>query len=115
MTTVLRRVHRFMHSFSRPRLLHLVTGRQGRILCASGLIAGAILLAVPIPLLPLTNTFPALGILLLSLGWLEHDGALTLLGFASLLASLVLFIALGVAVATVGWDVVQAGVRSLTP
>lgn len=115
MTVVLRRVHRWMHRISRPRLPHLVEGRRGRILCAAGIVAGALLLAVPIPLLPLTNTFPALGILLFALGWLERDGLMTLLGLASLLVSAAIFAALGTAVVLLGWDAVQAVFRAMGP
>jgi hypothetical protein len=115
MHTALRRVHRLMHRLSRPRLLHLVAGRRGRLICGAGLIAGALLLAVPIPLLPLTNTFPALGVLLFALGWLERDGVLTLLGGTAHVLSALVFAALGVAVAAVGWDVVQGTVRALLP
>jgi hypothetical protein len=107
MTAVLRRLHRWMHRISRPRLPHLVEGRRGRTICALGILAGALLLAVPIPLLPLTNTFPALGVLLFSLGWLERDGLLTVLASVSLLVSVAVFTALGVAVALFGWGVVQ--------
>lgn len=115
MSAVLRRVHRWLHRISRPRLPQLVTGSRGRILCASGVIAGALLLAVPVPMLPLTNTFPALAILLFALGWLEQDGVLTLLGVASALFSAAIFAALGAAVVLFGWEAVQAAVSALTP
>lgn len=98
MTAVLRRVHRLMIRISRPRIAGLVEGRAGRVVCAVGILVGAALLAVPIPLLPLTNTFPALGILLFALGWVERDGLLTLLAAASLVLSLAVFAALGAAV-----------------
>src|SRR5690606_40819141 len=68
--------------------------------------------ALPISL---TNTFPALGILLFALGWLERDGLLTLLGSASLVLSAAIFAALGAAVALVGWDVVRGVVPTLVP
>lgn len=115
MTSVLRRTHRWVHLISRPRLGHLVQGERGRILCGAGIIAGALLLAVPIPLLPLTNTFPALGILLFALGRLERDGLLILLGFASLLLSVAIFAALGAAVAFLGWEAVRGLIPFVTP
>jgi len=107
MAGVLGRVHTWMQSFSRPRLPFLVEDRQGRFVCGMGLIAGAVLLAVPIPMLPLTNTFPALGILCFGLGWAERDGLITVIGVVSLLVSVVLFAALGVAVAAGGAGVLQ--------
>lgn len=108
MSAVLRRAHRWMSRISRPRMVHLVDGRRGGVLCGAGVVAGAILLAVPIPLLPLTNTFPALGILLFALGRLERDGLLTVLGALSLLLSAAIFAALGATVSLLGWEAVQA-------
>lgn len=110
MSAVLRRLHGSMVRLSRPRLPHLVEGRRGRLVCASGVVTGAVLLAVPIPLLPLTNTFPALAILLFALGWLERDGLLTVLASGALLLSAGIFAALGTAVALVGLQAVQAAV-----
>lgn len=108
MAAVLRRAHRWLSRVSRPRLLHLVDGARGRVLCGAGVLVGAVLLAVPIPLLPLTNTFPALGILLFALGRLERDGLLTVLGSVALLLSTTIFAALGAAVSVVGWEAVQS-------
>ena len=113
MTAVLRRADRWMHRISRPRLVHLIEGRRGRILCGAGIVVGAVLLAVPIPLLPLTNTFPALAILLFSLGWLERDGMLTVLGSVALTISVALFATLGFAVMLLGWEAVQGAVPLL--
>lgn len=110
MSAVVRHAHRWMHRISRPRLLHVVEGRHGRLLCGTGIMAGALLLAVPIPLLPLTNTFPALGVLLFALGWLERDGLLTVLGSASIAVSVAVFTALGVAVTLLGWEVVRGAI-----
>lgn len=106
-STALRRVHRGIHAVSRPRLPHLIAGSRGRVICAMGILVGALLLAVPIPLLPLTNTFPALGILLFALGWLERDGLLTVLGSAALVLSVLVFGALGVAAALLGWEAIR--------
>lgn len=113
MCSVLRHVHRIMYRISRPRMPCLVAGRRGRTVCAAGLVTGALLLAVPVPLLPLTNTFPAIGILLVALGWLERDGVLTLLGIVAFVLSAAIFAALGLAIVTVGWDLVEALVHSL--
>lgn len=115
MTSVLRRGHRLLHLISRPRLASLVLGDRGRVVCGVGIVAGAILLAVPIPLLPLTNTFPALGILLVALGRLERDGLLTLLGSASLLLAVAIFGALGAVVALFGWEAAQGLSQFISP
>ena len=113
MVRAVRLVHRTVRRVSRPRLLHLVDARRGRTICAVGIVSAAVLLAVPIPLLPLTNTFPALGVLLFALGWLEQDGLLTLLAVAALACSLAVFTAVGAAVAVLGWEVVQGTLPAL--
>lgn len=108
MSSALRHTHRWMQRISRPRLPHLVEGGRGQVLCGAGIVSGALLLAVPIPLLPLTNTFPALGILLFALGRLERDGVLTVLGSAALLLSAAIFAALGATLYLFGWEAIHA-------
>lgn len=112
MSAAVRRVHRWLHRVSRPRLPRLVEGRRGRVVCGGGILAGAVLLAVPIPLLPLTNTFPALGILLFALARLERDGMLAVLGAVALFLSAAVFGAYGAAVYFLGWEVVRGLVPS---
>lgn len=107
MRAVLRRVIRWTRRLSRPRHAHLVEGRRGRVLCGAGVVAGALLLGVPVPLLPLTNTIPAFGILCFTLGWSERDGLLTIVGSASLVLSALYFVGLGTAGTLLGWEAVQ--------
>ena len=107
MDRLLRRVARLIARFSRPRFPALVRGRAGRMLCGGGLIASAILLAVPIPLLPLTNTLPAIAIIGFGLGWAERDGLLTLVGAGTLLVSAAYFVALAGMISLFGSDAVQ--------
>src|SRR5262245_56601381 len=79
----------------RPRLL-LLTHRAtiGRL---NILLLGfsGLLLAVPLPL-PLSNTLPAYGALLLAVGSLERDGYAVLAGYVMIFLSLVYFATLGV-------------------
>lgn len=107
MRAVLRRVIRWTRRLSRPRHAHLVDGRRGRVLCGTGVVAGALLLGVPVPLLPLTNTIPAFGILCFTLGWSERDGLLTMVGWGSLALSALYFVGLGVAGTLLGWEAVR--------
>jgi hypothetical protein len=108
MDAVLLRVERGMSRFSKLRFLPLVEGRPGRLICALGIIGGAFLLAIPIPFLPLTNTLPSLAIILLSFGWMEKDGLLTILGMVALLLTFAIFAALGFAIVYFGVEAVQA-------
>jgi hypothetical protein len=64
--------------FSRPRHEAWVTGRSGEHLVGWLIIAGGILLAVPVANLPFNNTFPALMIIFAALAWLERDGLLVI-------------------------------------
>jgi hypothetical protein len=84
-----------------------VRGTLGRRICGAGLIAGAALLAIPIPLLPLTNTFPALAVVFFVLGWSNRDARLTAWGVAALLVGAAIFAALGIGVSALGWAAVR--------
>jgi hypothetical protein len=92
---------------ARRRHARLVAGARSRRLCGAGILLGALLLAVPVPLLPLTNTLPALAILCFALGWTHRDGLLTACGGAALAVSAVLFAALGTGVALFGAEAVR--------
>lgn len=92
---------------ARRRHARLVAGARGRRLCGAGILLAALLLAVPVPLLPLTNTFPALAILCFALGWTHRDGLLTACGGAALVLSATLFAALGAGVAWFGAEAVR--------
>ncbi|HEV2735921.1 MAG TPA: exopolysaccharide biosynthesis protein, partial [Longimicrobiaceae bacterium] len=70
-------------------------------------LLGALLLAVPVPLLPLTNTVPALAILCFAMGWTHRDGLLTAWGGAALALSAAIFAALGTGVALFGVEAVK--------
>lgn len=84
-----------------------VRGTLGRRVCGAGLLAGAALLAIPIPLLPLTNTFPALAVVFFVLGWSNRDARLTAWGMAALLVGAAIFAALGIGVSALGWAAVR--------
>ena len=80
------RLEKYIH----PRLYFLThadtTGRVNSV----ALIVTAICLTAPLPL-PFTNTFPAYGVLFLSSGMLERDGALLVLGYCMLTLTLAYF------------------------
>lgn len=69
---------------------------QERIAVAGwGILVGAALLAVPIPFLPLTNTFPALGVICCAQYLLRGHRYLLLLATASYAAGALLLVGLG--------------------
>lgn len=66
---------------SRPRRLKWLT--EGRVVSTVnnlGLVLGAVLLMMPFGLIPLSNTLPAIALLLLAIGTLQRDGVSILLG-----------------------------------
>jgi hypothetical protein len=63
---------------STPRLLPVVSPRMLPVIGLFGVLMGAIML-VPIPF---TNTLPAVSVALVSIGVLNRDGVLALVGFA---------------------------------
>lgn len=69
--------------------------------CAWGIVAGALLLMVPIPMLPLTNTFSALAIIAFAIAWMLRSRRQFTLGviwcvitvvYFALLAGLVIYL-----------------------
>jgi hypothetical protein len=73
----------------RPRWLVLTHGPTVNRLNGLMLIVAAVSLLVPLPMVPFSNTIPALGIALLALGMVERDGALVLVGHLATLAGAV--------------------------
>lgn len=66
---------------SRPgRLRWLTSGGLVGVVTNGGLVLGAVLLMMPFGLIPLSNTLPAIALLLLAIGILQRDGGCILLG-----------------------------------
>src|SRR5512143_1203967 len=72
---------RFEH-LVRPRGLWLTSAPALNSLHGLVIVCGVLVLMAPLPLVPLANTLPALGIILLSLGLAERDGVVIALGYA---------------------------------
>lgn len=70
----------------RPRWLLLTHGPTVNRLNGLMLIVAAVSLLAPLPMIPFSNTIPALGIALLALGMVERDGGLIVLGYLASLA-----------------------------
>jgi hypothetical protein len=77
---------RFEH-LVRPRMLGLTATPRVNAVHGVVLVIAVIALMAPLPLIPLANTLPAIGIILLCLGMAERDGALLLLGHLVALVS----------------------------
>lgn len=75
----------------RPRMLVLTHGATVNRLNGALLVLGAVLLMAPFGAIPLTNTLPALGILLLAAGMLQRDGLFIVGGYLSLITTIIYF------------------------
>lgn len=69
----------------RPRGLLLTHGPTVNRFNGLMLIVAAASLLAPLPIIPFSNTIPALGIALLALGMVERDGVLIVLGYVATL------------------------------
>ncbi len=81
-----RAADRFEH-LVRPRLLGLTGTPAVNAVNGAVLVVAVLALMAPLPLIPLANTLPGIGIILLCLGMAERDGVLLLFGHLVVLVS----------------------------
>ena len=77
----------------RPRALHITAGRM-TMFNGCVLVLGGLLLMAPFGLIPFSNTAPAVGILLLTIGMIQRDGVFVLLGYLATVLTVIYFSAL---------------------
>ncbi|HAJ34492.1 MAG TPA: exopolysaccharide biosynthesis protein [Chloroflexi bacterium] len=83
---------RRLEKISRPhRLPGLTAGSGVMIMNNLAFIFAALLLMAPFGFVPLSNTLPALGLILLAVGMMQRDGALVLLGYGANVATVLYF------------------------
>lgn len=104
---------RKLEKVSRPNRMPWLTGAGLTGLMNNlALILGAVLLMMPFGPIPFSNTFPAVALLFLAIGLLQHDGVCILLGHLGNLASIAYFTVLiaggGVAIQKVWQQLVGA-------
>ena len=73
-----------------PRWSGLTTSPMQRVNSAV-LVLGGLLLMAPLGLIPFSNTVPAVGILLLTVGMMQRDGVFVLLGYLGHVLTVVYF------------------------
>jgi hypothetical protein len=81
-----------MEKLVKPRM-HFLQRWPGMInLIGLGIASGGFLLSLPLPpLIPFSNTIPAVSVLLLTAGLMERDGLLVLLGYVLNISAWVYF------------------------
>jgi hypothetical protein len=89
-------------SLVRPRLLGLSESAVVNSCNGMVLVVAVLLLMAPLPLVPLANTIPAAGIILLCLGLAERDGVLIILGYVVTLLS-------ALYIGAIAWGLAKAG------
>jgi len=83
---------RFLEKMSKPqRLSFLVSNKIASKINSFSILIGSLLLMLPFGLMPFSNTLPAITILFLSIGFLQKDGVIVILGYLSLLGTFVYF------------------------
>lgn len=80
-------VFRRFERLIRPRWLLLTRGKAANFINGLVISFAALVLMVPLPLVPFTNTIPALAVLLLCVGMVERDGIVIALGYAATIAA----------------------------
>lgn len=75
----------------RQRLGFLTSGAFAGRINGLAIIAGAVLLMLPLGLVPFSNTLPAFAILFLCIGMSQRDGLLVIAGYLMLVATVIYF------------------------
>lgn len=91
-----------IEAYIKQRLDVLTDGAAMGRLNGLAIVFGAVLLMLPLGLVPFSNTLPAFAILFLSIGVSQRDGLLVLAGYAMLVATVIYFAALGYAAVAAG-------------
>ncbi len=71
----------------RPRALAMTASRLANFANGAVMVIAALVLMLPLPLVPFTNTIPALAIVLLSIGMVERDGIVIAVGYLTTVAA----------------------------
>lgn len=88
--------------FLKPRMTSLTTGAVTNRINALAIAVGGVLLMFPLGLIPFSNTFPAVAILLLAVGMIQRDGLVVLGGYLFLIGTKIYFAGLAYAAFSAG-------------
>jgi hypothetical protein len=82
----------FIEKISKPnRYKNLITNKIVNKINQLLILFGSMLLMIPLGLIPFSNTLPALIIIFISLGILQKDGGIIMLGYLTVLLNLIYF------------------------
>jgi hypothetical protein len=91
-----------VESILERRIDLLTAGKLAGRINGLAIVAGALLLMLPLGLVPFSNTLPALAVMFLCIGISQRDGLLVLAGYGMLVATVIYFTFLA-------WAAYQAG------
>lgn len=91
-----------IEAYISQRMDYLTDGAAMGRLNGLAIVFGAVLLMLPLGLVPFSNTLPAFAILFLSIGVSQRDGLLVLAGYAMLAATVIYFAVLAYAAIAAG-------------
>lgn len=82
----------FLEKISKPhRISFLISNKIASKINGFSILFGSVLLMLPFGLVPFSNTLPAITILFLSVGILQKDGIIIILGYFSIFGNLIYF------------------------
>lgn len=102
--SVLLRLFRLCHRFTRPRGLRWVSGRLGERVGGALIGIGGLLISIPVGGIPLNNLLPALIVVFACIADLEQDAAMLLVALFWLVVSIAYFVLLAWLVFAVGGE-----------
>lgn len=91
-----------LERFIRPRWPALTRDATTNRINGLAVLVGGLLLMLPIPFLPLSNMMPAYGVFFLAAGMLQRDGLFVILGHLLVIATVVYFVLVALALLVAG-------------
>ena len=84
-----------MDAYLKPRMGSFVAGAVMNRINGLAIAFAGVLLMFPLGLVPLSNTLPAIAILLIATGMIQRDGLIVLAGYAFIVITIIYFTVLG--------------------
>lgn len=87
-----------MERWLQPRLIRITSGAIANRMNGMALTLSGVLLLFPLSFIPFSNTLPGVAVMLLALGMLQRDGYFVVAGYLALVATILYFGGLALAV-----------------
>ena len=84
-----------LDAYLKPRMSSFVAGAVMNRINGLAIAFAGVLLMFPLGLVPLSNTLPAIAILLIATGMIQRDGLIVLAGYAFIVITIIYFTVLG--------------------